>query len=61
MSEVVLTVNAELDPLADGGRDSVLGDTHVGAHVHPAHFVQAQHRPHHLLSYSQHNKVTETR
>jgi hypothetical protein len=27
-------------------------NAHVGAHVHPAHLVQAQHRPTHLLPYT---------
>ena len=37
-----LTIYAELDPLADGRRDPVLGDAHVRAHVQPGNFVQLQ-------------------
>ena len=37
-----ITIYAELDPLADGGRDPVPGDAHVGAHVHPRHLPQLE-------------------
>ena len=38
----VLTLDLEVDPLANGGRDPVAGDAHVGPDVAPAHAVKHQ-------------------
>ena len=40
---VALTLDGEDDPLADGGRDAVLGDAEVGAHLRPGDPNQVQH------------------
>ena len=48
----LLTINADLNPLADGGRYPVPGDTHVGAHIHPGDLVELQDRAGHLLNYT---------
>ena len=40
----LLTLDLEVDPLANGGRDPVAGDTHVGPNVAPAHAVKHQGR-----------------
>jgi hypothetical protein len=45
---IVLTVDVELDNLADGGRDAVLGHAHVGSHLAPRDAVQEQHVTPHL-------------
>jgi hypothetical protein len=44
----VLTVDVELENLADGGRDAVLGHTHVRSHLAPRDTVQEQHVTPHL-------------
>ena len=44
----ILTVDVELHNLADGGRDPVLGHTHVGTHLAPGDAVQVQHLTPHL-------------
>jgi hypothetical protein len=43
--ELVLTVDADFDSLADGGRDAVGGDTQVGAHIEATDAGQLQHFP----------------
>ena len=47
--DVILTVDAELDRLADGGRHPVVGDAHVGAHLTAGHLVQVDGLPLHPL------------
>ena len=39
---LLLTLDLEVDPLADGGRDSVAGDAHVGPDVTSTHAVKHQ-------------------
>ena len=41
-SHSFITLNAEVDPLADGWRDPVAGDAHVAADVTSAHAVEHQ-------------------
>ncbi len=45
---IVLTVDVELENLADGGRDAVLGHAHVRSHLAPRDTVQEQHVTPHL-------------
>ena len=45
----ILTVNPELNPLADGRGDPVPGDAHVGPHVHPGDLPQLEDGAGHLL------------
>ncbi len=45
---IVLTVDVELENLADGGRDAVLGHAHVRSHLAPRDAVQEQHVTPHL-------------
>ncbi len=45
---VLLTVDVELENLADGGRDTVLGHAHVRSHLAPRDAVQEQHVTPHL-------------
>jgi hypothetical protein len=40
---LVLTVNADFDSLADGGRDAVGGNTQVGAHIETTNASQFKH------------------
>jgi hypothetical protein len=41
--QLVLTVNADFDSLADGGRDAIGGDTQVGAHIETTNASQLKH------------------
>lgn len=43
-----LTLDGEDDPLADGGRDAVLGDAEVRAHLSPRDADQVQNLAVHL-------------
>jgi hypothetical protein len=58
----VLTVNADFDPLADSGWNSVGGDAQVGAHVEATDARQIQHFTFvfdHWNRYIEHACVTE--
>jgi hypothetical protein len=41
--QLVLTVDADFDSLADSGRDAVGGDTQVGAHIEATNAGQFKH------------------
>ena len=43
----LLTFDVEYDPLADGGRDSVLGDAKVGPHLGPGDPEEVEDFAHH--------------